>query len=214
MSRIVAREKAFQLVYLFEMRKNDGAEDLNEMMDNILDDIKKGLPTVAAESNEAATGTEPDDDSGIVSNEEMYVETEEDITDIIKSVLLQRSRNLGKGGMKEPDDKGFESAGSPILGDKKIDTQDYEYVKNVVLGVEDKKQELDELVEENAKGWKLSRIPIVDLSILRLAIYEIKYMSDIPIGVSINESVNLAKKFSSQDSSSFINGVLGSIVRK
>lgn len=208
MSRIVAREKAFQLVYLFEMRKNDNAEDLCEMMENILADIKSGLPEVVSDE------VDTEENSYDISNEELYVETEEDITDIIKSVLIQRSRNLRKGAPEAVADKDFESADCPILGYKKINSRDFDYVKNVVLGIEEKKQELDSIIEENAKGWKLSRIPVVDLAVLRLAIYEIKYMNDIPIGVSINESVNIAKKFSSKDSSSFINGILGAIVRQ
>ena len=63
-------------------------------------------------------------------------------------------------------------------------------------------------------GWKIDRISKVSLAILKLAIYEIKYMDDIPVKVSINEAVELDKKFDEPDNSSFINGVLGGFCRK
>jgi len=68
--------------------------------------------------------------------------------------------------------------------------------------------EIDALINERASGWKTSRMNKVDLSILRLAIYEMQYDEDIPIGVAINEAVELAKKYSGDDGPSFVNGVL------
>lgn len=73
------------------------------------------------------------------------------------------------------------------------------------------KEDIDKLISANLKKWKLDRIPKVDLAILRLAVAEIKYMETIPNSVSINEAVELAKKFGNEDSSKFINGVLGKI---
>ena len=69
--------------------------------------------------------------------------------------------------------------------------------------------EIDVLLNENTKGWKTSRMNKVDLTILRLAVYEMKWDEDIPEGVAINEAVELAKKFGGDDSPSFVNGVLG-----
>jgi transcription antitermination protein NusB len=63
------------------------------------------------------------------------------------------------------------------------------------------------------KGWKINRISKVDLSILRLSIYEISFMDDIPFNVSVNEAVELAKKYSGEDSGSFINGILGKVTK-
>ena len=74
-------------------------------------------------------------------------------------------------------------------------------------------EEIDEKIKEFALGWTLSRITKVSLSILRIAICEILYMKDIPIGVSINEAVELAKQYAGKEDSAFINGVLGSISR-
>lgn len=73
--------------------------------------------------------------------------------------------------------------------------------------------EANEIIEKYLRGWKLSRLSKVVLSILRLAICEIKYFEDIPNGVSINEAVELAKKYSTDEDASFINGILGSFVR-
>ena len=73
--------------------------------------------------------------------------------------------------------------------------------------------EIDAKIQEFAVGWTLSRITKVSLSILRIAVCEILYMDDIPVGVSINEAVELAKQYAGKEDSAFINGVLGSISR-
>lgn len=72
---------------------------------------------------------------------------------------------------------------------------------------------IDEIIENYAVGWKLNRIPKVTLSILRLALCEILFIDSIPEGVSINEAVELAKKYATPEDASFINGILGSYSR-
>ena len=67
---------------------------------------------------------------------------------------------------------------------------------------------IDEMLNEHVTGWKTSRMNKVDLSILRLAVYEMKYDEDVPVGVAINEAVELAKKYSGDEGPAFINGVL------
>jgi transcription antitermination protein NusB len=74
--------------------------------------------------------------------------------------------------------------------------------------------DIDDEIKEHSIKWKINRMPAVDLAILRLALTEIHYLEDIPISVSINEAVNMAKKFSTDKSASFINGILGKIVNK
>lgn len=86
-----------------------------------------------------------------------------------------------------------------------------DYVEKVFCGIFDNLSEIDAKITENLRGWKLTRISKVSLSLMRIAVYEMLYMDDIPHSVSINEAVTLAKKYSTQDDSSFINGVLGSI---
>ena len=71
--------------------------------------------------------------------------------------------------------------------------------------------EIDTLINEHTTGWKTGRMNKVDLTILRLAVYEMKWDEDVPTGVAINEAVNLAKKYSSEDGASFVNGVLAKL---
>jgi len=72
--------------------------------------------------------------------------------------------------------------------------------------------EIDQMINEHATGWKTSRMNKVDLSILRLAVYEMKWDEDVPVKVAINEAVELGKRFSGDDGPAFINGVLGKLV--
>ncbi|MBR5809251.1 MAG: transcription antitermination factor NusB [Clostridia bacterium] len=89
------------------------------------------------------------------------------------------------------------------------------YIKNVVYGVMDKYDELTGIISENLKdGWKVERISKVARAVLLLAIYEIKYVEDVPDKVAINEAIELAKKFDMPDSSVFVNGVLAGVVNK
>jgi N utilization substance protein B len=73
--------------------------------------------------------------------------------------------------------------------------------------------ELDEIISELAEGWSLERMPGIDRNILRLALAEIIYFDDIPVSVSIDEAVELAKEYSTEESGSFVNGILGAFVR-
>lgn len=88
------------------------------------------------------------------------------------------------------------------------------YAQAVLSGIEDKKDEIDAEIKKNLKeGWTLSRISKPSFAILRLAIYEIKYVDSVPQSVSINEAVELAKKYTI-DESRFVNGILGSYARE
>ncbi|MGN0569094.1 MAG: transcription antitermination factor NusB [Candidatus Fimenecus sp.] len=78
----------------------------------------------------------------------------------------------------------------------------------------DNRDEIDKLIGENSVGWKIERLPKVTLAIMRLAFCELLYVPSVPTGVSINEAVELAKKFASQEDASFINGILGKYVRE
>ena len=89
-----------------------------------------------------------------------------------------------------------------------------DYINRVFRGVYDNLTELDGIISKNAVGWKISRISKTALAILRLAIFEIRYMEDIPESVSINEAVELAKKYATSEDASFINGILSTVVKK
>ena len=87
------------------------------------------------------------------------------------------------------------------------------YIRRLVKGIAEHGYELDQYIEKYAKGWKFERIPLVAAAIMRLAMYEILYMPDIPNGASINEAVEIAKKYENEDVVRFINGILGTFVR-
>ena len=89
-----------------------------------------------------------------------------------------------------------------------------DYAIDCAKGVREHREEIDAKISENLKkGWKISRISKVSLALLGLAIYEMLYRDDIPISVSINEAVELSKKYTVEDDTSFINGVLGSVAK-
>ena len=88
------------------------------------------------------------------------------------------------------------------------------YIRTLVQGVYEHCPELDEYISKYAIGWKFARIPRVAISILRVAMYEILYMQDIPNAAAINEAVQLAKHYEDPKTVSFLNGILGTFVRE
>ncbi len=91
---------------------------------------------------------------------------------------------------------------------------DMNYSTQVLAGVDEHLSEIDDLIGDLAIGWSIVRMPRVDLSILRIAIYEMLYRGDIPDSVSINEAVELAKRFGGDRSAAYINGMLGTLARR
>lgn len=103
---------------------------------------------------------------------------------------------------------------------KEMDTEEkkpskgiIEFMESLYFGIYEHLKEIDELIERSATNWSFARIAKVDLSILRLAIYELKY-TDVPQKVAVNEAVEIAKLFSTEKSPRFINGVLGSVIKE
>lgn len=86
-----------------------------------------------------------------------------------------------------------------------------EYTRELVEGVFENRRKIDELITTYAQGWDMDRLPAVDRNILRLGIYEILWATNVPTSVAIDESLDLAKELSSDDSSKYIHGVLGRI---
>ena len=105
---------------------------------------------------------------------------------------------------KDQEDLYFELIGG-------VDEQDKTYILNKYRAIVEKKEEIDKFLNEYTTGWKTSRMNRVDLTILRLAVYEMKWDEEIPIGVAINEAVELAKKYSSDEGPAFVNGVLAKL---
>lgn len=95
------------------------------------------------------------------------------------------------------------------IGDTK--EKDLEYIRTKAQKVADKAQEIDALINAHTTGWKTSRMNKVDLTILRLAVYEMKWDEDVPTGVAIDEAVELAKKYSSDEGPAFVNAVLAKL---
>ncbi len=121
---------------------------------------------------------------------------------LVYSIDIQKQKNL-----QEAIDLYIESN---EISDKNAE----EYIINTVLGIQKNKKEIRSQIEKNLKSdWKLERISKIDLAILELAIYEIKY-TEVPFKVVINEAVELAKKYGEDTSKNFVNGVLASVVNK
>ena len=88
------------------------------------------------------------------------------------------------------------------------------YARRLIDGATENKDAIDAQIIEASENWALDRMPIVDRSLLRMAAYEMQYVDEVPVSVSINEAVNLAKEFGGEDSPRFINGILGRIATK
>ena len=94
------------------------------------------------------------------------------------------------------------------------DNNAQKYITDVIVGIKNNKDEIKSQIEKNLKAdWKIERISKIDLSILKLAIYEIKY-TETPFKVVINEAVELAKKYGEENSKNFVNGILASVVKE
>ena len=93
-----------------------------------------------------------------------------------------------------------------------VDSEKQAYIEKKLREIYSLCEEIDALINEKATGWKTNRMSKVDLTLIRLAVYEIKYEDDIPAGVAINEAVELAKIYSSDGAPSFVNGVLAKFV--
>lgn len=121
---------------------------------------------------------------------------------ILYSLEIQKQENL-----EEQIDLYFES-------NEITDENAKKYIKESVYGIDKNKQDITKLIEKNLKAdWKMERLSKVDVTILKLAIYEIKY-AQIPYKVAVNEAVELAKKYGEDTSKNFVNGILASIVKE
>ena len=88
------------------------------------------------------------------------------------------------------------------------------YIRRLVVGVEEHAAELDGYISKYAVGWSFARIPLVASAIMRVCMYEILYMPDVPNSAAINEAVEIAKKYETPETVKFINGILGSFARQ
>lgn len=94
-----------------------------------------------------------------------------------------------------------------------LNGKDRTYMESKYSQVTERIPEIDAAIDGVARGWKVSRMGKADLSILRLAVYEMRYDEDVPVGVAINEAVELAKKFSGDEAPAFVNGILAQLAQ-
>jgi len=87
------------------------------------------------------------------------------------------------------------------------------YARKLLAGVQEKKEEINGLISRYAENWRLERMSVIDRNILRLAVFEMHYQDDVPTRVAINEAIEIAKRFATDDSGSFINGILDTMAR-
>lgn len=90
---------------------------------------------------------------------------------------------------------------------------DLRFSKTIIKGAEDNLEAIDSIIANSLVNWEISRLPIVDLCILRIAAYEILYCDDIPDSVAASEAIDMAAKYSTEDATNYINGVLRSIIK-
>lgn len=132
--------------------------------------------------------------------------------EIALQVLFQsefRSDNAVKSETSGPD---FEL--NLYLENFEADTEIKEYAAELVKGVWENHGEIDRLIQAHSQNWKVNRMALVDKNILRIAVFELKYRSlEVPKNVVFDEAIEIGKRFGSQETSSFVNGVLDNIVR-
>ena len=120
--------------------------------------------------------------------------------------LLFRALFHSGEDMKEQEALFFDSP------EVELDVYDTEYVQNKVNEIISRIPEIDKAIDSKAEGWKVKRMGKAELTLLRLAVYEMKYDQEVPEKVAINEAVELAKKYGGRDSSAFINGIRAKLV--
>ena len=131
--------------------------------------------------------------------------------------LFQLDMNPSSEGAREDWKRALDAAwqdGAPEKSDEKNREADYAYAWSLVSGTCESLASIDETLSKLSKEWKVSRMAGIDRSLLRLAVYELQSGSDVTPGIVINEAVELAKKFGTDDSGRFVNGVLGTLMRE
>lgn len=123
--------------------------------------------------------------------------------DLTESSVQQALTDLWAGLL---DGEGFDD-------ERAHESEEVEFAQLIALGVESNKAELDGLIEQCSTNWRLVRMPVVDRNILRMAAYELAHQPDIPATVSINEAIELAKRFGTKDSRAFVNGIVDRMAR-
>ncbi len=101
-----------------------------------------------------------------------------------------------------------------VEGERPPESEEVEFAQRLTFGFDARRADLDRMIEEASTNWRVTRMPVVDRNILRIAVFELVECKDIPATVSINESIELAKKYGAADSKAFVNGIVDRIARK
>ena len=125
-------------------------------------------------------------------------------SDQVDGGVLDALNGLWSGLLDEED---------PELGRRQAESDEVEFATLLARGATDEREALDARIEKTSTNWRIARMSVVDRNILRLGAYELLFMDDIPANVSINESVELAKKYGTKDSRAFVNGILDRIAK-
>ncbi|TNE92024.1 MAG: transcription antitermination factor NusB [Deltaproteobacteria bacterium] len=104
--------------------------------------------------------------------------------------------------------------GEGIDDSRPAESEEIEFAQRLAHGADAKREDIDALIEECSTNWRLPRMPVVDRNILRLAAYELMECTDIPANVSVNEAIELAKKYGTKESRAFVNGIVDRMGRK
>jgi len=125
----------------------------------------------------------------------------------------RKARALALQALYEVDSAGHEAeeAVTHLLANERLSEENGAFTRELVSGVIHNKEKIDQNIQSFAPAWPIKQIPVVDRNILRLAVFEILFDNKVPVKVAINEAVELAKRFGTDNSSKFVNGVLGSI---
>jgi len=125
----------------------------------------------------------------------------------------RRARAIALQALYEVDSVGHDVEGTLtyLLANVELPEENAAFVREIVNGVIQNREEIDENIKNFAPAWPVEQIPVIDRNILRLAIFEILLDNKVPVKVAINEAVELAKTFGSDNSARFVNGVLGSV---
>ena len=121
----------------------------------------------------------------------------------------RQARERALSLLYEAETKG--QAPAAVLSDLPLEPAPF--AAQLVAGVGEHREELDELIRRYSKGWALERMPAVDRALLRIGVYELVHRSDVPTGVILSEAVELASRYSTEESGRFVNGLLGQIAR-
>ena len=125
-------------------------------------------------------------------------------TDVGQTTVQDALQALWAGLVEETEDE---------LGKRQAESDEIEFATAIGVGVQDNQTELDTRIEASSTNWRVPRMSVIDRNILRMGTFELSHMPEVPANVSINEAIELAKRFGTKDSKGFVNGILDRIAR-